>query len=154
MKFKIQVDSCFRRRQGVEHLIVAYGPEGTTVRGDGLSVKIPAFDGTKIDKCDPQTPVEPLCAEVPNFTLQITKIVDGQDEQMASLTVAASGSENPVAYLWEIQDGRPAMANAQIVVPRFLSTGPKTKQLNVTAFTKEGCRVMQKDEIELREPGL
>lgn len=150
LKFEIQVVSLFGRGNVEERLIVAYGPEGTTVQGvvetNEVSVKIPAFDGTKINKCDPQTSGEKLCAEVPNFELHISKTVDGQ---MASLKVEASGPEKPVEYLWEIQDVRPAMANGQSVVRSFTSNVPKNKLLNVTAFTEKGCRVMKEDTIEL-----
>jgi hypothetical protein len=150
LKFDIQVVSTFQRKDESERLSLAYAPASTTVQGVGepteQTVTIPAFDGTKTDKCRPQIPVETLCAKAPDLKLKITKSVDGRT---ANLKVTASGADKPVAFLWEIQDGKPAMANTASVTTVFTSIDPKSKLVNVTAFTKEGCRVMAADRIDL-----
>ena len=152
LKFDLQAVTTFQRAEASEQLRLAYLPEGTTIQSgtDGAAVKIPAFDGTKTDKCEPTTPVVTLCAKAPDIRLSISKRVDGMT---AVLAVAASGSDSPVAFLWEIQDGKPAMTNAQNVTTVFTSNDPRTKLLSVTAFTKEGCRVTAADKIDLSTPG-
>ena len=153
LEFDIQIASSFRRSDVNEGLSVAYSPKGTTLtlqslgQANGEIVNIPAFDGTKIDKCNPGTPVETLCAKAPALALKIGKQLDGLT---LSVNVTPSRSDIPVvAYLWEVQDANPAMANTQKAKFTFTSTDPKPKRIRVTAFTVEGCRVIQDDTIIL-----
>ncbi len=151
LKFDIQINSIFQRPEVAEVLRLAYSPEGTTTQSTvggvtGDVVRIPAFDTIKIDKCNPQIPIRALRIEAPNLTLKITKKVD---KLKASVTVSPSGRDKPVAYLWDAQDGNPAMANTQSAEFTFKSARPKTRLLRVTAFTKEGVRVIQEAKIDL-----
>lgn len=112
-----------------------------------LNVIIPAFDGYKIDKCNPQSPVKPLCDQELDLTLKISQQVDGLT---ANLNVEPSGSDKPVAYLWEVQNGNPPISNSQQPSFTFTQFEPPTKLIRLTAFTKKGCRVMVKDIIDLK----
>ncbi len=112
-----------------------------------LNVIIPAFDGYKIDKCNPQNPVKPLCDQELDLTLKISQQVDGLT---ANLNVEHSGSDKPVAYLWEVQNGNPPISNSQQASFTFTQFEPATKLIRLTAFTKKGCRVMVKDIIDLK----
>ncbi len=150
LKFDIQIISYFQRPEVTEGLSLAYSPEGTTAQSlgqvKGEIIKIPAFDGVKIDKCNPQNPDATLCAKIPDLKLKIGKQVD---KLTAVVNVSPSGGDEPSTYLWEAQDGNPAMANGQQAKFTFTSTDPKTKLILVTAFTKDGCRVIQEDQIDL-----
>jgi hypothetical protein len=152
LKFDIQFTSTYQRPEASEQLRLAYLPEGTTVQSGtaGEVVKIPAYDGTKTDKCEPKTPVVTLCAKAPDLKLTISKTVQGLK---ATLNVTASGADKPVAFLWEIQDGNPAMTNTQNPTTTFTSNVPKTKLVSVTAFTKEGCKATAVDNIDLPNIG-
>jgi hypothetical protein len=149
LKFDLQVMTMFQRPETAEQLNVAYLPGAMSLQpgAQGEAVKIPAFDGTRTDKCEPTKPVVTLCPRPPDIALRITKRLDGLT---AVLNVTASGSETPVAFLWEIQEGRPAMSNATGVTTVFPSAEPRTKLFTVTAFNKDGCRVTLNDSIELR----
>jgi hypothetical protein len=112
-----------------------------------LDVTIPAFDGTKINKCNPETPSQKLCAKVPDLMLKISQQVDGLT---AILNVEPSGSDKPVAYLWEVQNGNPPISNGQKAGFTFTQSELTTKLVRLTAFTEKGCRVMVKDTIDLK----
>ncbi|MFZ2405722.1 MAG: hypothetical protein WAW41_11335, partial [Methylobacter sp.] len=110
-----------------------------------LKVTIPAFDSIKIDKCNPEAPVKPLCPKELNLKLEINQQVDFP---VALLDVKPSGNDQPVAYLWEVQGGNPAMSNDQKVRFKFTQREPNIKNIRLTAFTKDGCRFIQNDTIE------
>ena len=152
LKFDIQFISTFQRADTTEQLRLSYTPDGTTIQTadpkDGI-VKVPPFDGIRTDKCNPKTPVETLCAKAPSISLKITKKLDGLT---ASLSVTASDGEQPVSYLWEVQDGKPAMSNAQNFTTTITSSDPLSKSVSVTGFTKQGCRVTAIDQIDLPKP--
>src|SRR5262249_50286100 len=102
LKFGIQAVSIFQRPEATERLTVDYAADGTSIQGVAEeTVTVPPFDGTRIDKCHPQNPVKTLCAETPDLRLTVSKQVEGLK---ATLKVAPSGADRPVAYLWEIQD--------------------------------------------------
>lgn len=149
LNFDIQLSSTFQRPETTEQLNLAYAPALTTVQSSAIgrtAIKIPAFDGTRADKCNPQTPVEPLCPKTPDMKLTISKQVSGMT---AALKVTASGTDKATAFLWEIQDAKPAMATTASVKVTFTATLPTIKQFTVTAFTKGGCRVMAADKVEI-----
>jgi hypothetical protein len=111
-----------------------------------LDVTIPAFDGYKIDKCNPLTLPKSLCAKEINLALKISHQVEGL---MANLKVEPSGIDKPVAYLWEAQDGNPQMSNGQEASFTFTQSEHATRLIQLTAFTERGCRVIVKDTIDL-----
>ena len=54
-------------------LSVAYTPDGTSIKMGDSAVKIPAFDGSKTDKCSDKPAPANLCPAPPAFTVQIQK---------------------------------------------------------------------------------
>jgi hypothetical protein len=110
-----------------------------------LKVTIPAFDSIKIDKCNPEIPAIPLCPKELNLKLEITQKLNFP---VAFLDVKPSGDDQPVAYLWEVQGGNPAMSNDQQANFRFNQLEPNVKNIRLTAFTKDGCRLIQNDAIK------
>lgn len=144
LKFDIQIGSAFQRKGGSDLIVAQYAPAATAIKIGAASVKVPAFDGTKADKCNPQTPVEALCPKEPAITLKVTIKVSGLS---ATATVTPSGAEKPVAYLWEAQDAIPGMTNVQN--PKFTFASPGSKLVSVTAFTKAGCKVTQAQNVNI-----
>ena len=111
-----------------------------------IDIKIPAFDPVKIDKCNPQIPVQKLCDNRPNLTLIISNEVDGLT---AKLTANHTGNDQPIAYLWDVPGANPPLSNNPIASFTFTQIEPGTKPIRLTAFTKEGCRVILEDTITL-----
>ena len=144
LKFDVQMGFAFQRKGTSDFMTIQYLPAGTTIKIGNASVKIPAFDGTKADKCNPQTPVEALCPKAPDMTLKVGIKVSGLS---ATATVTPSGADKPVAYLWEAQDAVPAMTNVQS--PKFTFTSGGSKLVSVTAFTKAGCKVTQAQNVNV-----
>ncbi len=67
----------------------------------------------------------------------------------ASFDVAATGSDMPAAYLWEVQDGIPVLADTERADFTFELLKPATKYFQLSAYTKNGCRVMSRGSIVL-----
>lgn len=147
--FEIRISSIFSRPELSETWVFTYSPEGTDIFQKNADVqqriKIPAFDGVELDKCQPE-PVEVLlCANTPDIMLMITPKVRGQ---IAYLNVEASGNDSPVVYLWEVQDAIPPMASSQEAnSPKFEFTSEGNKGVCVTAFTSEGCSVKLQTQV-------
>ncbi|MDD1625988.1 MAG: cadherin-like domain-containing protein [Methylococcaceae bacterium] len=115
-----------------------------------LNVTIPAFDGFKIDKCNLRPQPKPLCTQELDLALEISPPqVDGLT---VNVNVTPSGSDKPVAYLWEVQDGNPPISNGQQASFTFTQLEPATKLIRLTAFTKKGCRVIQEVHTTLSPP--
>ena len=144
LKFSVQLSVAFSRGTGTETLRVTYSPEGTTILSNDVTTNVPPFEGTRIDKCNPNTPPVTLCPKPPNLTLKVDSSVD-----VLAVTLKVTPSADPgLTYLWEVQDAKPAMGNGQSFKTTFNTFG--TKLVTVTAFTKAGCRVVQSTEISVR----
>jgi hypothetical protein len=119
-------------------LNVAYTPDGTSIKMGDSTVKIPAFDGSKTDKCSETPVLTNLCAAPPAFTVQIQNPTSRGMSVAATATVTGS-IENP-QFLWEVQDGTPPMANGQPFSAQFSTSG--SKLISVTVYDKNGCSAM------------
>ncbi|RDE50476.1 MAG: hypothetical protein DVS81_11100 [Candidatus Accumulibacter meliphilus] len=152
--FDFRIQSFVQRGEESDDLDVAYLPEGTSIRRkaiEGNAIIVPAFDAIRIDKCHPETKPERLCPDDLNLKLEIDVSVDGRG---ALLKASATGDEQPVAYLWEAQDGQPPLANGDSGWFEFTGdAGPISKRVRVTAFTKRGCRSSRETTINFEELG-
>ncbi len=111
-----------------------------------MTVKTPAFNTVKVNKCNPKSIDEPQCPNELDLKLEITQQVDFP---VAFLEVKPVGNDEPIAYLWEVQDAIPPMSNGQQTSFRFTQREPNIKTILLTAFTKDGCRFIQKDILKL-----
>ena len=121
---------------------VAINSKGSTLKvsqGENIlsDVFIPAFNIVQIDKCDPNRPSKNLCENV-DLKLSINKEII---ENVVILSAEPSGADQPIAYLWEVQDGIPSLSNEQKARFIFKSLEPGIKNVRLTAYTKDGCRV-------------
>jgi hypothetical protein len=151
--FDLHIHTFFDRREVSDDLDVVYSPEGTSIQAKAIEgrVVIPAFDAIRIDKCHPEIPPVSLCPDELNLKLTIDVSVDGRG---AFLQVRATGNEQPIAYLWQAQDGRPPLANGDSGWFEFTGdAGPISKRVRVTAFTKRGCRTSGETTINFEELG-
>ena len=150
LNFNIQISSNFNRGDLTESLSFTYNREGTLMKGlSGEIVTIPAFDHVKTDKCK-NTPPESLCRDnPPDFMLE--KINVEWSANTVTLSAMSSGKDKPIAYLWEVQDAKPAMANLGKASFTFTGNSSGTKSVSVTAFFADnGCRVILKETIDVR----
>jgi hypothetical protein len=153
LKFDIRIQSTIVRLDRSQNLDVAYSPAGTVVQVGDFRANIPAFDGDRTDKCSATPTREPLCRAAPTFDLKVTSAADGRTVRLkAEPTPATPG----LSYLWEVQDGSPAMGNG----PDFTTVVPSAGRwmVTVTAFTGEGsgegtrtgCRVTKIVPVDVR----
>src|SRR4051812_562704 len=143
LKFSIQIAVAFVRPSGTEMLRITYSPEGTTIVANDVTSNVPPLEGTRIDKCNPGTPPEALCATPPNVTLRIESAVTGRTIEFK---VTAS-NRTALNYFWEVQDASPAMGNGPTFKTTLKTFG--TKLVTVTGFTKAGCIVTQSIQINV-----
>jgi hypothetical protein len=141
LKFDIQIAATLARSSATENVKVAYAPGGTTIQANESIVKVPAFDGSKIDKCNPSTPPENLCPGTLGLKLQISRSVSGKT---IKLDVIPS-PDAKLVYVWEVQDASPATGNGPSFTTTVNSWG--TKLVTVTAFTTEGCRAVESIQV-------
>jgi hypothetical protein len=151
LKFDIRIDTSLRRGETVERLQAAYTPDGTVLVGPATDtrVTIPAFEGTEANKCKPDVPQRMLCKGPHDMALAIKKTLQGTT---LNLSVKVGGTVQAVALLWEVQDTRAAIAEGPQARFDFLPGSQGTKLIRLTAFTKEGCVVIQEDSIDVN-PG-
>ena len=64
------------------------------------------------------------------------RFVDGEGDQ-------------PVAVLWEVQDGIPTVAGGAQVALKFEPLEPVEKLVRLTAYTKKGCTVTIEEVIDI-----
>jgi hypothetical protein len=127
-------------------LIFSIAP-AASVFPNPITASVPAFDGIKINKCNPKAPIERMCAKELDLKLEIVHDFQFPD---IFLTAQPSGNEEPIFYLWEVQRQKninPIMKNGQKV---FFTLGENIKTINVrlTAFTKNVCRVVLESTID------
>lgn len=119
-----------------ESLSVGYTPSGTVIRMGDSSVNIPAFDGTKTDKCSEKSAAANLCPLPPTFTVTIsTKPQSATVGRTAKF--AATASSQVKQLVWEAQDATPPMGNGASFSTRFVSAGAKI--VTVSAYDSNGC---------------
>lgn len=147
LKFEMQITWSSR--------VITHVPPATNllVNQDGSNIKvnqqnqvilaIPAFNIAKIEKCKPERPITKLCQEI-NLKLEISKKIEGEKVRLRAVP---SGDDAPIAYLWEIQDGNPALSNKQEDV--FTLSGQGDKIIRLSAYTKTGCRVVEAGTVKI-----
>ena len=153
LKFEFNVQSIFARPEIPETHDVYYVPEETKIRiesrNQNLEATIPAFNCTQIDKCDPQHPVTDCCKDL-DMQLKIISVVE---DNKLILDCTPSGKDTPAAYLWEVQDGIPALSNEKKAAFAFVQTQSTVKKIWLAAYTKTGCRVTATATIDLKASG-
>ena len=107
-------------------------------------VVVPASDGTRIDKCNPQEPIQNLCPVESRVQLEI--VVTGRQRATIDLEVRETPSSREFQFVWEVQGATPAMGNGR-KFSTFVPAGTAALAVIVTAFNKEGCSVTQSTRI-------
>ncbi len=152
LKFEFAIQIIFARPELIETYEIQYSPAETKVkiesRYQNLEAIIPAFDCVQIDKCNPLHPVTDFCK---NQDLQL-KIITAVESGKLILDCAPSGKDTPVAYLWEVQDGIPALSNEKKAVFTFVPQQSTVKKIWLAAYSKAGCRVLSTATIDLKMP--
>jgi hypothetical protein len=135
LTFNIEFDVTYARARdsGDTKANVSYSPAGTSIQTGDFTVTIPAFDGTTTDKCADRPVRSNLCPSPSDFSLQIRRTGGNPSNFSVSASVPVSG----LTFLWEAQDGTPAMGNGPRFTTRFASSG--TKFVTVTGFNTKGC---------------
>jgi hypothetical protein len=134
LSFAIKLDLSITRSGQKEDLVFTYRPDDTRIRQGDLTTTVPAFNGTKTDKCSANPVAEPLCPQAPSFALGISPTQVGQ---APTFVVTVTPATPDLAFVWEVQDAMPPMGNGPTFKTRFTSFG--SKLVTVTAFTKAGC---------------
>lgn len=67
------------------------------------------------------------------------------------LAADPSGGDQPVAFLWEVQDGIPSEAGGARVALRFDAAEPSEKRVRLPGFTEKGCTVTLEQVINIAE---
>ena len=147
--FKLHVNSFFEQPNS-NNSVLAYNPQGTSILNPNGAppIGIPPFNCIEIDKCDPLRVSMPRCQEI---DMQL-KIGAKFGRNKAILDVASTGKDQPTAFLWEVQDGIPAVSNLKKATFTFEKAGSPVKKVRLTAFTKRGCAVVKEETITL--PGI
>jgi SprB-like repeat protein len=148
LNFGFQILPSYQRPEIREGFDMNYTPKGVEIQdpAGGRPIIIPPFNCLRIDKCDPQRPTVDLCKGV-DMSLKIgKKFTNG----VLSLNVTSTGTDTPETFLWEVQDGIPAVSNEKQAEFKFTQIEPTTKSIRVSAFTKKGCRVIAEDSINIR----
>lgn len=138
LTFRIQLDLAYVAgpNKTNETLNVTYTPDGTTIRMGDVAVNIPAFDGTKTDKCSDNPVAANLCPVPPAFTVTISP--KPQSTSVGQLVRFGAKTSSPVTqFVWEAQDATPPMGNNAIFPTQFASGGAKL--VTVTAYDANGC---------------
>ncbi len=143
-KFCIQVSYDDKK-----HIVkVCYSHNGTEVTvDDDTVINIPPFDCTQIDKSYPTpTPTPPVCSPDPD--LQLSIFSEWKGNTTWTLEAFATGKDQLGAtYLWEVQDGTPALSNKKKEVFHVEITPGETKKVLLTAYTEKGCKVTKEHEL-------
>jgi hypothetical protein len=138
LAFNIRTQATFTRRDEITvRLNLTYTPDGTAMQANDAATKIPAYDGIRIDKCNPDTPAQDLCPSPPKVSLKITKTA--QQGVNVKLEVAATPNDGDLQFLWEAQSATPSVGNGTSFSTTFARGGANPKLVVVTAFTKAGC---------------
>lgn len=152
LKFEFNIQAIFARPESPETCDVRYVPAETKIRieskDQNLEAAIPAFNCTQINKCDPLHPVIDYCKALDLQVKIISVVKDGK----LIADCSSSGGDTPVAYLWEVQDGIPALSNEKKAAFTFVPQRTTVKKIWLTAYTKTGCRVTATAAIDLRAP--
>jgi hypothetical protein len=148
--FAFELRVGFVQGQRERELELVYNSRGTVVVEPATDTKfrIPPFEGSTSNKCRPDEPQVPQC-EGTDLKLEIRRKGAFPD---AVVLIAATSGDQPVAFLWEVQDGIPSVAGGAQVVVKFEPPEPGQKLVRLTAFTEKGCTVTVEDVIDIFKP--
>lgn len=149
--FELAVEFKQGRREEPRRFEFAYDPRGTVVVEPAADSKfrLPPFEGSASNKCRPEEPPVPLCKET-DLELVIQSKRASRDTMAFIADVA--GANEPVAFLWEVQDGIPSVSGGEHVVAGFEPSEPADKLVRLTAFTVSGCAVTVERTFNILEP--
>jgi hypothetical protein len=149
LKFDIRITSTWAHPQDKQTMAFTYSPDGTTINLSDTEVAVPAYDGTSIDKCsDAPKPVN-LCPVPPEFGIQIQGPGSVTVGTFAGFAVNVTPPQRVMNYVWEAQDGSPAMGNGPRFDTSFKTGGPKL--VSVTAFNASGCSVTSTITVKVED---
>jgi hypothetical protein len=137
LSFNFQLVATYAREVGDGSPKIAYSPAQTVIQVGDSVVTVPAFDGTTTDKCAADPVTTNLCPVTPEFTVKIDGVASAAVNAQVTLNATTSVPPDKLTFVWEAQDGAPAMANGQKFVVQFGTAGPKL--VTVTAFNEKGC---------------
>lgn len=137
LSFNFQIDVTYARESGISSTRTTYTPAQTVIQVGDSIVTVPAFDGTTTDKCAADPVTANLCPVTPEFTVKVDGAASAAVNAQLTLNAAASVPADGLTFVWEAQDGTPAMANGQKFTVQFATPGPKL--VTVTAFNAKGC---------------
>ena len=86
------------------------------------------------------------------MTVEIGRTGVIPDDPPIVLRAATPGGDQPVAFLWEVQDGIPSLAGGDTVAVTFEPVRPVEKLVRLTAFTEQGCVVTRARLINISKP--
>ncbi|HKY14888.1 MAG TPA: hypothetical protein VJM33_08170, partial [Microthrixaceae bacterium] len=128
----------------------SYSPNGTEFSNvTDAPVRIPTFDGSESNRCRPDEPPVSRCEDV---DLELVIHRDGAHPDDVVFEAEVTSGEG-AAFLWEIQDGVPAIAGGDAVSVRFERAEPVDKLIRLTGFTERGCARTVERTINIVEPG-
>lgn len=151
IEFDFELIVAFVQNQRERFFEFAYNSRGTVVAEPATDTKfrIPPFGGSTSNKCRPDEPPVPHC-EGTDLELVIRR--KGEFPDVVELAAAASGDDQPVAFLWEVQDGVPSVAGGARVALGFDPVEPIEKRVRLTAFTEKRCTVTLEEVINIVKP--
>jgi hypothetical protein len=138
--FVIQIKEEYSFRELLERRTIEYTEKGTQISVEQFpSVQIPVFGSEETNKCLPAQEWSPVCAGA-DFKLEM-RPPEIDPNHGATLAADFSGPEEPVQFLWQIQDAVPAVLIGQNVKTFLARFDPPTTMVRLTAFSKTGCMV-------------
>lgn len=146
--FEFELTVSFVQGQRERLFELGYNPRGTVVAEPATDTRfrIPPFGGSTSNKCRPDEPPVPQC-EGTDLKLAIKR--EGAFPDAVVLAAAVSGDDQPVAFLWEVQDGIPSVAGGAQVALGFDPAEPVEKLVRLTAFTEKRCTVTLEEDINI-----
>ena len=136
--FRLEITLQFVQGRTPRQFQLRYARSGTTIVSADTKLRIPPFRGSTSNKCRPNEPPVPVC-EGTDLKLELER--EGTAPDVVTLAASVSGGDNPVAFLWEVQDGIPSVAGGEKVGFTFDPLEPTKKLVRLTAFTEKGCTV-------------
>jgi hypothetical protein len=144
--FAFRLSVGFTQGKTQQSFNLRYAPDGTVISSPQAKLRIPPFSETSSNKCRPREPAVQRC-EGTDLALELRR--DGGHPDALVLGAAFSGTDAPVAFLWEVQDGIPSVAGGEKVSLTFQPVEPVDKLVRLTAFTEKGCSVTLEEVVNI-----
>ncbi len=151
LDFRFLVNMTWMQGRKEQRFGFAYHTKGTEItdhHGEAQAF-LPLMGDATSNKCRPNEPPVPRCTGT-DLTVEI-----GHEGQLPEVVFHAkvSDSESPVAFLWEVQDGVPALGGEPRILVSFDPIEPVEKLVRLTTVTKDGCVVVTERVVNLRQLG-